>query len=501
MAGKLSKKVLGLDIRSNAISAVLVKSSLKGLFIEDNMHIEIQDSMGAEGNGHYSGQTSDPVSGLSSALASLVSNMDISGAVCVASFPFNHLSFRNLQVPFREKKKIRQILPFELEPLLPFPIEDVLMDFNIVKHESQTNGTDLIVAAIQQNELKSYLDVLKSYQIDPKSVTISGYMTAMRLAEQQDSKGGAVLVDIDQTNASIYGIISNQIEIVRCFPVPTGSSERQQTITSHISHTILASEARFGTDGIFKEIFLTGPGVKNTDFEQYLEKQLNIPVYRLNLIKDGAVSLVNPVGTTWVPAQSDTALGLCLTETEGLRGFNFRKGPFAIQKFWMDHASDLILTSSLVAVLLLFLGLGFVTESFKLQKEIDAVKHQIRAIFKSTFPDIQMTQYPLEQMRAEIGNKKKSTLFTEETKTDVRTMDILNDMSRLIPEKLDVKFIKIVISAGSVLITGTTDTFNSVDEMKNRLEKATIFDSVTITSANMDRSGNRVDFKLKIQLG
>jgi len=38
-----------------------------------------------------------------------------------------------------------------------------------------------------------------------------------------------------------------------------------------------------------------------------------------------------------------------------------------------------------------------------------------------------------------------------------------------------------------------------VDDMKNRLEKGPLFKKVSISSANSEESGKRINFKLKIQ--
>jgi Tfp pilus assembly protein PilN len=103
-------------------------------------------------------------------------------------------------------------------------------------------------------------------------------------------------------------------------------------------------------------------------------------------------------------------------------------------------------------------------------------------------------------MQAELKAQKSSTPFIEPSDTNIRTIDLLNELSRAIPNQIEAKFTKLVFSAGSVLISGNTDTFNAVDDMKNSLEKSEIFKTVTISSANMDRSGKRVDFKLKIDL-
>jgi hypothetical protein len=58
----------------------------------------------------------------------------------------------------------------------------------------------------------------------------------------------------------------------------------------------------------------------------------------------------------------------------------------------------------------------------------------------------------------------------------------------------------VVIQPDNVIISGTTDTYNSVDTIKSGLEQIPYFEKVTISSSNIDRSGNEVRFMLKIEL-
>jgi hypothetical protein len=57
-----------------------------------------------------------------------------------------------------------------------------------------------------------------------------------------------------------------------------------------------------------------------------------------------------------------------------------------------------------------------------------------------------------------------------------------------------------VISPDTVIISGNTDEYNSVDEIKTSLEQIDSFKKVTITSSNTDRSGKEVRFQLKVEL-
>jgi hypothetical protein len=56
-----------------------------------------------------------------------------------------------------------------------------------------------------------------------------------------------------------------------------------------------------------------------------------------------------------------------------------------------------------------------------------------------------------------------------------------------------------VVDPDTVRISGDTDTFNAVDNIKNGLEPSAHFSGVTITSANLDRAGKRVRFEMKLQ--
>ena len=89
-------------------------------------------------------------------------------------------------------------------------------------------------------------------------------------------------------------------------------------------------------------------------------------------------------------------------------------------------------------------------------------------------------------------------LFPGEAETPIRAIDILNNISQRIPREMDVTLTRMVIGSENVVISGDTDTFNSVDNIKSRLEQVNAFKKIIISSANINKSDNRVRFKLKI---
>ncbi len=140
----MSRKVLGIDIRKESVSAVLVKTSLRESRIDAHVHIPISDS--AENENPFK-----------IALEALCNEIDIDGCDCVVSISADHFSYRILQIPFKDSKKIKMVLPFELEPTVPYPVDDLFIDFIDLKSGDHNNHTDVIAVTVPKSELTPYL--------------------------------------------------------------------------------------------------------------------------------------------------------------------------------------------------------------------------------------------------------------------------------------------------------------------------------------------------------
>ena len=147
----------------------------------------------------------------------------------------------------------------------------------------------------------------------------------------------------------------------------------------------------------------------------------------------------------------------------------------------------------------MFLGYSIVNY-YTLKQRVETKHAEIIDIFQTTFPEVTQIVDPVHQMRVKLEAAGKSISFPGEFAASVKTIDILNDISRLIPEKQDVELVSIVVGSDNVVVTGNTDTFNAVDDMKSGLERADNFQSVSISSANMNQAGTRVRFKIKVAL-
>jgi hypothetical protein len=90
--------------------------------------------------------------------------------------------------------------------------------------------------------------------------------------------------------------------------------------------------------------------------------------------------------------------------------------------------------------------------------------------------------------------------FSSSRGLQVAQIDILNTISTALPDTLDIHVSQLVSGVDRVQITGTTATFEAVNQAKELLEGTAYFGDITIVSANMDQNASRVRFKLAIDL-
>ncbi|MBU0767842.1 MAG: PilN domain-containing protein, partial [Proteobacteria bacterium] len=239
---------------------------------------------------------------------------------------------------------------------------------------------------------------------------------------------------------------------------------------------------------------------ENPGFDQDISRILGVPVKQTDIAAAHEIIKPEQRPNTWIPYRMDNALALALAGTDAVNGFNFRQGPFAAQKFWVEHKKNLIKTGILTALVLAALFSNVLIDIYIMQKKLTRLNRQITEIFTSTFPDVKKIVDPYQQMQVNIETAKKDAIFPGKNIRNIRSIDILNDISRRIPNEIDVHLSRLDIGPDSVVIAGDTNTFNAVDDIKSRLEQADFFKKITISSANIDRSENRVRFKLKVNL-
>ncbi|MBI5644332.1 MAG: hypothetical protein HY954_12760, partial [Deltaproteobacteria bacterium] len=102
--------------------------------------------------------------GVKEGLSSVVSMVKGKGygiTRALASIPASDMSIRIVTVPFEDRKKITEVLPFELGGLLHIDVEHVVID------AIHIGEGKVLAVALEKALLKDYLDAFHSLGIDP----------------------------------------------------------------------------------------------------------------------------------------------------------------------------------------------------------------------------------------------------------------------------------------------------------------------------------------------
>jgi Tfp pilus assembly protein PilN len=485
----MGKKILGLDISAGAVSAALLESSLKGVRLEASAQVPRN-------------KDDDIAEAIDICMEALGSDTDLSGAVCLAAVPAGQIFFRNIRLPFKEERKIRQVLPYEIEPLLPVSIEDLILDFIPASSPALQDSNQVVAAAIETARVEEVLHALGGVRLDPEVVTVSGYAEAACLAKAPDQPGCWFYVKLDGEQTTVCIASSGQIVLFRRLKADLAQEGGAEDLCRRIDQSRLLAESLCQADLQPEIVYWSGHGDETKVWAPLVAERFHCDAKRVDWLAASGVkwsptSKPAPVGAS---GADNPATAIALAELTGAKVLNFRRGPLALQGRWLEYKSALLRTA---ALLLLVAFLGFFqlyTDIRALGREVDRLDSEARAVFTETFPEVTRIVDPVQQMRVKIQELRKQPDLVGALENGKLKIDLLQALSRRIPANIDVEITRLVIAPDSMSIGGNTSSFNAVNEVKSLLEKDPLFRSVTISSANLEKSGERVNFKLRIEL-
>jgi len=453
---------------------------------------------------------------LDPALETLSQSMNLTGGEVVVAISGSEVHYRNLAVPFRDKRKQREILPFELEPTVPFPIDDLVVDFFST---DRSHKPELLVFFTEKRMVGQLLNTLKTRGIDPEAVCVRCVPMALWLLNNKETCDNGLLLDLGEKWTTLVLWQKKQVVLIRTFThgggtdggakVEDGVEGRvgdRGNPTSAVLGTILDTVRNtvhaFGTGKeAFKtpeNVFLTGQGTTQPGISQLVTEVLDIPAERVDLCEDDRIRLGENAIPVWDPSLMDNALSLVLGYSGRGLGPNLRRDEFEVSrqsfyrsKFFRKAVVWVVLIAALWAV-----DMG-VSTYFMKQRAV-ALDGRILSLFKKTFPHISRIVDPVKQAQIEVNELKRVSKPGQVVGMSGKALDLLLEISERLPKSIDLKVSRLVIDPNAVRIKGTTDTYNTVDRVKQGLEKSSLFKTTTISSANLDRGKNRVLFEIKL---
>jgi Tfp pilus assembly protein PilN len=306
---------------------------------------------------------------------------------------------------------------------------------------------------------------------------------------------------MDGSSVTACIVVDAKIFLIRT--LRAGSSKDPAVLAKGVSAGVIRMLAAFDSvydmDPELGIVMVSGADDVQDEFLKSLAADLELEVRFVDVAADTSLYISSSDSVLPGPL-ANNAVSLTGIETSGIRPFQFNRSYHFIHKYWTENRSEILTTAILAVFVFILVMFQVILENRNLQRQIAETDRQITSVFKQTFPEVTRIVDPVAQMRAGIDRIKNQNVLAGETGVDIRNIDILKDISQLIPANTDIVITRFVRGDNSVQIAGLTDTFNEVDDIKMQLEKSALFSQITISSANMDKSSNRVRFRIRIDL-
>ena len=216
--------VVGVDIGSHAVKVCQLKRTDKAYSV-----VSIGSTLLPEG-AVDDGTLNEPEI-VGEAIAELFKNLKIKSKKVGFSISGYSVIVKKVNLAVMDDKKLEEHIMTEAEQYIPFDIEDVYLDFQDLKTNSEDNErTDVMLVAAKKEIVDDYLEMLENIGLQATIVDVDGFALENTYEYNVPKSENVALVDIGASKMNI-NIISGGMSVV-ARDIVVGSRQ----LTEHIQN-------------------------------------------------------------------------------------------------------------------------------------------------------------------------------------------------------------------------------------------------------------------------
>jgi general secretion pathway protein L len=502
----MPQRILALDIEDAEVKAAVLETSFRDYHIAGLYH----DLLSPEG-----GSVPDQ-------LRRFLERHQLAGDTVVSTLPGRLVSHRVFFLPFRDRKRLNQTIPFELETHVPFGLDEVIVDYQVLHRDS--SGTTVLAAMVQKPDLEAHLAMLQAVGIDPKVVDfapLSALNVLRVLGDHLPSTFAFVDFSTATANVSLYR--NGQLAGLRTLSVASGGAatngaSRNGRLDAELPPSAAGEQSDDAVRAAAVDLrwsllvingaplderlpcYLAGPPAWLERVGPVLQRELSLDVRRLDRTPLRAL----PAEVRGALPECAIPLGLALREVAPANtlGLNFRRAEFSYHRGQEEVRRALGRVAALAAILIV-LAVVNVFFSYPLQvSRLAAIDSQIRYVFQKTLPDERPVE-PRAQLQGEVDRleQKVKLLGGIVSLSGAAAIDVMRSISTALPANLKLDIDEYNFDPDGVRIRGKTDEFETVDKIKQNLISVPYFKDVQVKDVKAAPDGKGVSFRLILVMG
>lgn len=501
------KRIIGFDIGKTHVAATQLYLTGQHIIVEKCLEEKIELSATVS----YQERASE-------AVQKIMQSVDKYNAIRSA---FNSASvvFKELKVPFLEYEKIKAVIQYEVEPLLPFPLANAVVDFIVVGQNVEEKSSRIIVAAVQKEQLVQHLSIFESIGVHPEIITVDLFALFglyCNIPEYKNVEGDVALIDLGLHVTRIAYISSGQLRFIRV--MQKGLMNIAKSVSdSRVSHPGDTVEyiLRFGLEhpdddaynevvrkamGLFwseidftlnsflmqtgalkmHSIIVLGRGSELKGLTSFVSNSFSIPctLFALSsLFKNTHVTLKN---TLHVPYTHLVSLSAAFP-AKNSEQFNLLQQEFAPSNLPL-FKKQMVVALILVVGIFGFMSFHLYWQIHKLKNEIEASSNEIISDLKTRFPKIGEDEIDLDEV---IDSAKKALdeeeklWFSFSSPASASFLKYLLELTSRIDKKaVGLEVERITIEGNLLVLRAKVRDFDALKILERDLKQSKLFTSV-----------------------
>lgn len=173
------------------------------------------------------------------AIKNLLNDLKIKNKQAVVSLPEDEVISRLVRLPPLKDNEIMDALRFEAETFVPFPLDQVLIDYEIIEKDDAGRLTIFVIAA-RNDLINSYLKLFKSIGLDLLALESPAIALRRVLKLGMPMVERVVVVDIGEKYSDIFSINKNNVYFSRSLSV--GGESLTRAISLNLNLDMASAE-------------------------------------------------------------------------------------------------------------------------------------------------------------------------------------------------------------------------------------------------------------------
>jgi len=490
-------RILALELDAHELKAAVVETTFRDYRVV----------------GFYREPVAAAEGSLGEQLRGFLQRHSLHASTVLSALPGDVVTLRTFFLPFRDRKRLDQTVPFELEAQVPFGLDEIVVDYHILHRDR--SGSLVLAALVRRQDLEQHLALLSSAGLDPKVVDLAplASLNVLSLLGNQVPPtcayvGGTahrltVALYRDRTLVglrTLSGVAGSALAVESAAQgngQPAGHDARVRAAVAEIRWTLLALNGAPLDDDL--PCIVAGEGVDVDELAQQLENGLGLAVRRLD---DAPLRHLPPALRPQLTGFT-SPLGLALREVapNDAWGVNFRQGEFAYHRGQDELRRALWRSGALAAAAMALVIANTYMGYQQLSSRLALVQAQVRSVFTQTLPDVHRITDEKAQLQAEIdaAQKKLQILSGLVPAGGTTAIDVLRTITAAIPDTIKIDTDEYIMEPEAVRIKAKTDSFEAVDSIKQQLLNTHAFGDVQVKDVKTAPDG-KVDFRLLLAL-